>query len=120
MESPPLTAPLPGYATPAKVLRVIDGDTIEVEITKRVVVRMLDCWAPEMKGLGKAAGQAAKDHLRAIVDGREITLEVPTEANGELAGLFTFGRVLGRIWLSGQNVSGMMVAAGKALKTKTG
>lgn len=43
-------APSPSWTTRAKVLRVIDGDTVEVEIRRTVRVRMLGCWSPEKKG----------------------------------------------------------------------
>lgn len=120
MDASTLTAPTPGYATAARVTRVIDGDTVEVTISKTVTVRLLDCWAPEARGLGKAPGLAAKAFLEDMVKGKAVTLEVPTEANGELSGLFTFGRVLGRLWLKGQNVAAAMVAAGKATAKKSG
>ena len=114
------TAPRPGYTTPAHVVRVLDGDTIEVQIVKTIHVRLLDCWAPEVKGPSKQQGAESKASLQALLGDGKIMLEVPTEENGELAHLFTFGRVLGRIWSGGIDVAAAMVAAGKATKTKTG
>ena len=41
--------PQEGFTTKAKVTRVIDGDTVDVEITRKVRLRLKDCWAPEKK-----------------------------------------------------------------------
>ena len=42
-------APDPGWTTRGVISRVIDGDTVEVEITRKIVVRLRDCWAPEKR-----------------------------------------------------------------------
>jgi len=44
----PLTPSL-GWTTRASIERVIDGDTLDVTICRRVRVRLLDCWAPELR-----------------------------------------------------------------------
>lgn len=80
----------------------------------------MDCWAPEVKGQSKQQGAESKASLQALLGDGRIMLEIPTEENGELAHLFTFGRVLGRIWSGGIDVAAAMVAAGKATKTKQG
>lgn len=120
----PLTkpAPRPGYTTPAHVVRVLDGDTIEVQIVKTIHVRLLDCWAPEVTGATRQRGLESKAFLQALLGDGKIMLEVPTESNGlgDMGSLFTFGRVLGRVWSGGIDVAAAMVAAGKAQKTKAG
>jgi len=105
----PEQAPQPAWTTEAKVLRVIDGDTIEVQIDRTFRVRMLDCWAPESRRdprLGeseraaeKTKGQAAKENLTSLANGREVIVSVPLSAEGDVAQVWTMGRVLGHVWL---------------------
>ena len=44
METPP-----EGFSTRAKVVRVVDGDTVDVIIKRRMRIRLEDCWAPETR-----------------------------------------------------------------------
>jgi endonuclease YncB( thermonuclease family) len=124
-------APDPAWTTPAKVVRVIDGDTLEVEISRKLRVRMLDCWAPESRRdprLGesersaeKAKGQAAKENLNSLANGREVIVSVPLSADGDLAKVWTMGRVLGHVWLADKpekSLSVQQVEAGHATKEK--
>lgn len=83
-----------GYTVKGKVERVVDGDTLEVVITKKLKVRLLDCWAPEMK---EAGGPESKAFMQNLVEGREVYLLIPGDE--EEFGNFTFGRVLGRVLL---------------------
>lgn len=110
------------YRTKATVKSVYDGDTITVEIKHSIRVRMLDCWAAEVKGgtpEEKAKGIAARDFLRnQIPDGSEIILEIPFEEN--LSNSLTLNRVLGRIYKNGENLSQVMVNNGHATATKEG
>lgn len=116
--------PQPGWTTPAKVGRVIDGDTVEVSVTRKIRVRLLDCWAPESRTRDlaeKARGLESKRRLGELIDraAGEVILQVPTGQDQELAEVFTFGRVLGRLWLpDGREVSATMVAEGLATKKK--
>ena len=104
------SAPQPAWVTTAKVVRVIDGDTLEVEIRRVVRIRMLDCWAPESKQdpripelrrqSEKAKGQAAKAALTKLAEGKVVTVQIPLDADGDLAKSMTMGRVLGYVWLT--------------------
>lgn len=112
-------APPTGWTTKAKVVRVIDGDTVEVEIKRRMTVRLLDCWAPESRTRDleeKKRGLESKARMEELVGGKPVTLHVPTTEN--LAKLFTFGRVLGRIWVNDRDVSEALVEEGFATKEK--
>ena len=74
----------PGYTLRAKVVEVYDGDTVTVEVTHRFRCRLIDCWAPEIRGGDeekKRAGQAAKEHLAKLIDGKDVTLFVPVSAS---------------------------------------
>jgi endonuclease YncB( thermonuclease family) len=124
-------APSPSWTTRAKVLRVIDGDTLEVEIRRVVRVRMLDCWAPESRRdprldesrqqAEKAKGQAAKENLISLANGREVIVSVPMAADGDVSKMWTMGRVLGWVWLADhpeKSLSAQQVEAGHAVTTK--
>lgn len=129
---PPKSAgpPEPGITTRCVVARVIDGDTVEVSITKILTVRLLDCWAPETRTTDleeKARGLAAKAHLEDLAEGRFALLHVPADESGRVGDVFTMGRVLGDLWISPGtrfiprelvNVAEEMVAHGFATKTK--
>jgi hypothetical protein len=96
-------APPPlGLTLPCQVVRVHDGDSAnEVEITIRCQVRYLDCWSPELSEPGgKDAAASAKQ-----AEGRHGRLHIPLSEAKNLADLFTFGRVVGEIWLDGEEVS---------------
>jgi len=124
-------APSPSWTTRAKVLRVIDGDTLEVEIRRTVRVRMLGCWAPESRQdprlpesrrlAEKAKGQAAKQSLISLANGREVIVSVPLSDDGDVAKSMTMGRVLGHVWLVDhpeKSLSVQQVEAGHATTEK--
>lgn len=121
-------APSPSWTTRAKVLRVIDGDTLEVEVRRVIRVRLLDCWAPESKidprisesrqAAEKKAGQASKANLQKLVDGKDVIVQIPSDA--EVAKSITMGRWLGRVWIpgDGESISEKQVRGGFATKSK--
>ncbi len=118
------TPPQPGWTTEAKVLRVIDGDTLELAVTRKLRVRLLDCWAPETRTrdlLEKAAGIRAREFLQTLLEsqGGAVTAFFPAGEGQDLAGSFSFGRLLGRVYLSdGREISAVMVEAGLARSEK--
>lgn len=90
--------PEPAITLPATVVRVIDGDTVEVEVHAKVRVRMLDCWAPERYTAdGKESLRAAEKLMPA---GSECMLEVPLKGHDQVHDVFSFGRVLGNLYSS--------------------
>lgn len=96
-------APPPlGLTLPCEVVRVHDGDTAnEVEVTIRCQVRYLKCWSPELSEPGgRDAAASAKE-----AEGRRGRLHIPLDGADNLADLFTFGRVVGEIWLDGEALS---------------
>lgn len=116
-----MPAPDLGLTARAIVDRVIDGDTIAALITLPVTVRLIDCWAPEIRGEQKPQGQIAKALLQKMAPaGSPVHLQVPTTHVDALAGVFTFGRVLGHVWRPGddESLSELMVAAGAATREK--
>jgi endonuclease YncB( thermonuclease family) len=118
--------PKPNITETAIVKEVYDGDTIVVEVTKKYRVRMLDCWAPEIRTKDaeeKKKGLQSRDFLANILHvGDEVLVEVPTTRNFEDS--TTLGRVLGYVWKDLDNdgkldnVSETMVKQGFATKDK--
>jgi endonuclease YncB( thermonuclease family) len=124
-------APEYGWTTPARVLRVIDGDTLEVEVRRVVRIRMLDCWAPESKADSrvpeedreqqKALGLASKAALQKVAEDQDVIVRIPTRSDGDISHMFTMGRVLGHVWLQKapqESLSERQVRLGHATTTK--
>lgn len=119
-------APAHGWSTPCRVVAVIDGDTIDVEVKRTIRIRLLDCWSPESRttdAAEKKRGLAAKEHLRAMAEGCDATLFVPAGPDGDVKDLTTLGRVLGQVWLvrsdgtpEAESLAEMQVKAGHATK----
>lgn len=115
-----MSRPAAGWTTPARLARVIDGDTVEVIVERNFVVRLLDCWAPETRTrdpVEKLAGLESRDNLIELLEGQQIVLVVPAETNS-FDDRFSFGRVLGRIHTDAGDVSELQIAAGHATETK--
>lgn len=120
--------PEPSWTTKAVVTNIVDGDTIDVEIRRTIRVRLIDCWAPETHMDGrlpearqaaeKKAGMKAKEDLKALALNKTVILQVPTSE--DLLKSTTMGRVLGRVWLEGddESLSEKQVKSGNATKVK--
>lgn len=114
---PPATRPPHGWSTQAQVVRVLDGDTLEVEITRRVRVRLLDCWAPETRDPG---GPESTENLKRLLADGEVTLLVPMQTE-DVSDIWTFGRALGYVWSTAdadKSVSQLQVEQGHATREK--
>ena len=113
--------PSTGWTTPCRVVEVYDGDTVTVECVRRLRVRLTDLWCPEIRGVDsetKAAGFAARDFLASLVaDAEEIVLHVPIE-DEDFKDRLTMGRVLGKLFVDGRDVSEIMTKAGHGTETK--
>lgn len=120
--------PKPSWTTKGEVIAVHDGDTLTIRVTRDIRVRLLDCWAPETHMDGrlpeakqaaeKKAGLKAKEDLKALALGKPVILQVPTSE--DLLKSTTMGRVLGRVWLEGddESLSEKQVKSGNATKVK--
>lgn len=100
---------------PVRILRVIDGDTLLVEITIRfgqtVVehVRIAGIDAPELKGRCLSeiqAARGARQYLTELVGGGAVELRDMRREK--------FGRALARVTSNGIDVSTRMIEAGQA------
>ncbi len=107
--------PAPALFLPCEIINARDGDSVSVTVSMTVDVRLLDCWAPELKDQG---GIESRDHLRSLApEGARGVLCVPL--HDTLSKSFSFGRILGRIRLPNGDLSDRQVQAGHATKTKT-
>lgn len=112
-----------GVIIPAKVVRVLDGDTIEVQVHRTLRIRLLDCWAPETRTTDqeeKRLGMLSKAHLQAHAINEDVIVEIPMEADGKFGDAMSMGRILGRVRIAdtNQDLSDLQVAAGHATKEK--
>lgn len=119
----PKAPPQPGVAVQCTISEVYDGDTITVTWTNSARVRLLDCWAPEIRTLDakeKARGQKSRDHLVKLAEGKPALLWIPTGEASRLDDLITLGRVLGHVWVDGdpESLSAHQVQAGHATTEK--
>jgi len=94
-----------GHLLKATVVRVIDGDTIEVRIGQGspVRVRIIGYDSPEKD---EPFGDRATKFLKALIEGREVLLESDVQA------LDRYGRRLYHVWLSQTLLSELMLLAG--------
>jgi endonuclease YncB( thermonuclease family) len=112
-----------GLSFGGKVTRVLDGDTLEVEVRRTVRIRLLDCWAPETRtrdAAEKVLGKAAKAALVELALSRDVRVDVPIEAQGKFGDAMSMGRVLGHVYLGDLSLAEVMVMAGHATATKGG
>lgn len=93
----------------AEVVRVIDGDTVQLQTSFRdfaFPLRMLDIDAPELS----EGGEISKQWLKGLVEGKKVSILID-----KFNRVGKFGRLLGQIVLQGLNVGEMALAGGYAL-----
>jgi len=94
----------------AHVVKVTDGDTIRVTMEERdfsFPVRFLDIQAPE---LDEEGGEESKSWLEDLVMGEDVIIEIdPDNRVGK------WGRLLGRIILSGLNINELSLLSGMSV-----
>ncbi|MCE2463204.1 MAG: thermonuclease family protein [Dehalococcoidia bacterium] len=89
-----------------RVIRVIDGDTIEVSGGRRV--RYIGVDAPEVSGVPQHYGPEATDSNNSLVAGRMVTLEK------DVSDVDRFGRLLRFVYADGILVNAELVREGYA------
>jgi endonuclease YncB( thermonuclease family) len=119
------SAPALGWTTPAHFVRVVDGDTIRVEVRREITVRLRDCWAPESRTKDdheKRLGLLAKGNLARMADeGSPLVLHIPINEGEDLSAMFTFGRAVGDVWTTenpSRSLNRRQIDAGLAWPTK--
>jgi len=111
----------PAYLYRAVVVRVIDGDTIDVDIDlgfyvwiKKQRIRLFGIDAPEVKGETRSEGLAATEHLKSLIEGESIILRtVKGDDGGDRDD--SFGRWLGTIYHGDMDVNAEMIRSGHAI-----
>lgn len=98
----------------AEVLRVIDGDTIEVSLNnKKETIRLIGIDAPEIvdpREKVECFGKEASDKAKEILTGKTITLESdPTQGERD-----KYGRLLRYVFINGENFNKLMLREGYA------
>ena len=92
-----------------EVLRVIDGDTIEVNIDgEPVTVRMIGIDCPESvhpdESLNTEYGEIAADFTRTLLEGKNVLLEYDEQLTDE------YGRTLAYVYIEGKENGGSVNA----------
>lgn len=113
-----MSAPPIGWTTHATVSRVIDGDTVEVDVNRRLVIRLKDCWAPERSTV---AGRKSMEHVNSLImPGDDLIVQIDGSDRDMIGDLLTFSRFVGDIWIPGDKLSlaEQQIKAGHAYPTK--
>ncbi|MGC9502499.1 thermonuclease family protein [Baaleninema sp.] len=98
----------PQHAETARVVRVVSGQTVEVELAGAVErLRLVGLDAPDLRQV--PWGENAKKALEEDVGGKTVRLEFDIETRDR------FDRLLGYIWLDGQLINERSIARGHAL-----
>ena len=109
----PSTIRVPSDLTPARVTRVVDGDTIEVEIDGQTFkLRYIGIDTPETvdpRQPVQCFGREASERNQQLVGGRPVGLERDVSDTDD------FGRLLRYVWLEGRMVNAAMVEEGYAM-----
>ena len=93
----------------AQVLRVIDGDTIEI---KNDVVRIIGIDTPEMGGNGtkeECFAKEASEYVRSLIDAKTVELHPQIGENRD-----KYGRLLRYVHWNGEDIGRRLIAEGYA------
>lgn len=103
------------YHYKAVVRSVYDGDTVRLDIDlgcgvwlSNQTVRLYGINAPEVRGLEREEGIAARDALRAKIDGKEVEHHSIKDKKGK------YGRYLSELYLDGISINSWLVDQGHA------
>jgi len=110
------------YLYKATVTRVVDGDTVDLEIDLGMSVfakqriRLAGINTPETYGVKKdseeyAAGIKAKNRLKELIEGKEIAIETVKDKKGK------YGRYLGQLYILEKewiNINSLLIKEGLA------
>ncbi|MDM5335845.1 thermonuclease family protein [Fictibacillus enclensis] len=106
------TGPVVSHGTPAKVVRVIDGDTIEVLLNgKQEEIRMLLIDTPETKHPQKPVekfGPEASQFATKTLKNKKVGIQVGKERTDK------YGRILAYVWVGNKTYQEMVLEKGLA------
>jgi endonuclease YncB( thermonuclease family) len=109
--------PTVGLTTVGRVVSVQDGDTLKVEIKFVADIRLLDCWAPEIKGDERQKGFSSRDHLKKLAEGKNAVVHIPL-THENIGRATSMGRILGKVYINGDDLSYEQIRKGHATKDK--
>ena len=102
----PLFVPEEGMVAKCLITRVVDGDTVDVEITVPMRIRLLGIDAPEMN---KPGGKESYENLKWKAEGQEGKVQIPWDDVNRFGGIMSFDRVLGYVWVGQKNMSAQQI-----------
>jgi len=112
VDEPPAS---PGARIGAQVTRVVDGDTIHVELQGRdVTIRLIGIDTPETVAPDQPVecfGHQASAYVTSRLQGRQVDLEFDVERTDR------FGRTLAYVWIGDELVNETLVREGYAAVT---
>ena len=101
------------YEYKCKMVRVVDGDTVDVDIDlgfgvwlRDQRIRLYGIDTPESRTSDpseKLYGKAATEFLKKWLDGGDVTIKTHKDERGK------FGRILGELWVFDTNVNRKMI-----------
>lgn len=104
------------YHYPAKVKRVVDGDTVDllVDLGFNVMIserfRLYGLNAPEVRGKERKDGLASAAILRGWCKGKDIIVETLKDKKGK------YGRYIAILWLDEVSLNERLINEGYAVK----
>jgi len=102
----------PGLILKVNPKRVIDGDTVAVEVTLKFHVRLRGVYAPELHnddGSGEISKNRLEDLLnRAEAEEKSVYLYVPSNSPNDLMDSHSFNRVVGDLFIEDINVADLV------------
>lgn len=116
--------PKTGVVVSGVVTKVIDGDTLEVEVTRRIRVRVKDCWSPEKRKTDhpseKELGQMATHDMKSLAGGIRVRVAAVTDGDQDLGDGLSFGRVVADVFRErdGKSLADLMINKGHSFRTK--
>jgi micrococcal nuclease len=104
------------YQYRATMVSAYDGDTVTLdvdvgfEVRHRIRCRLYGIDTPELRGIERPEGLAARDWLRERLPvGTELTLRTIRDRTGK------YGRYLAELWHNGENINQELIEAGHAV-----
>lgn len=93
----------PGLTVVAEVVSVHDGDTIKVRVTREFDVRVRDVDTPELRTAeGKSVQKIVEELVRKA---NKVLIFIPSNDPTKLMDFNSFGRVVGDVFLDGENLA---------------
>ena len=101
-----------GWGSDADITRVIDGDTIEVEVIRRFHIRLRDVDTPENNTLRGMKATNFVDRLLADNSDARIQIFIPSNQAEKLMDINSFSRLVGDIYIDGKLLQDILKAEG--------